>query len=67
MAENTSKAAPAAPKLVEMVAVHEVHHAKGVTAPGGKFFIDQANATWLVENGAALLVATTPASPVDPA
>lgn len=59
MAETAPKVAPAAPKLVEMIAIHEVHHAKGVTAPGGKFFIDPVNAAWLIENGAA--------SPVDPA
>jgi hypothetical protein len=60
MAEIASKVAPAAPtKPVEMTAIHEIHHAKGVTAPGGKFFTDPVNAAWLVENGAA--------SPVDPA
>ena len=60
MAEITPKVAPAAPtKPVEMTAIHEIHHAKGVTAPGGKFFTDQANAAWLLENRAA--------SPVDPA
>lgn len=59
MAETTPKVAPAAPKPVELIAIHEIHHAKGITAPGGKFFIDPANAAWLVENGAA--------SPVDPA
>ena len=59
MAETTPKVAPAAPKLVEMIAIHEIHHGKTITKPGGKFFIDQVNADWLIENGAA--------SPVDPA
>lgn len=59
MAEISPKVAPAAPKLVEMTAIHEIHHAKSITAPGGKFFIDPTNAAWLVEIGAA--------SPVDPA
>lgn len=60
MAETAPKVAPAAPtKPVEMTAIHEIHHGKVITKPGGKFFIDPANAAWLVENGAA--------SPVDPA
>lgn len=59
MAE-TIKAAPAAtPKQVEMVAVHEIVTSKAVIAPGGKFFTDPGNATWLTEAGAA--------TPVDPA
>lgn len=58
MAEIAPKVAPAA-KLVELVALHEIHHAKGITGPGGRFFTDAANAAWLLENKAA--------SPVDPA
>ena len=59
MAETAPKVAPAAPKPVELIAIHEIHHGKVITKPGGKFFIDQVNAAWLLENGAA--------SPVDPA
>lgn len=57
MAEIAPKVAPPALKLVELIAIHEIHHAKGITAPGGKFFTDPANAAWLLENRAA--------SPVD--
>jgi hypothetical protein len=58
MAEPTPKAAPAA-KLVELVAVHVVEYAVAGTPksvqPGVKFFIAPDEATWLVENGAAVL------------
>ena len=57
MAEIAPKVAPAAPKPVELIAIHEIHHGKVITKPGGKFFIDPANAAWLLENGAASPVA----------
>ena len=57
MADVIHKAAPAA-KLVELVAVHVVEYVVAGTPktvqPGVRFFIAPSEATWLVENGAAV-------------
>jgi hypothetical protein len=60
MADLTPKAAPAA-KPVELIAVHVIEYAVGGTPktaqPGVRFFAAPADAAWLVEQGAATLVA----------
>ena len=50
-------------KMVALVAVHEVHLAAKVVRPGEKFSASEADATFLLEVGAATRVVP----PADPA